>query len=745
VSITAFEWCGRRALVMAFIAAAILAAVAAHATIFGIVQGTARDASHQPVRSATVTLQSETSAWKAVVRTDRQGRYAFLTVPLGDYRLSAGAPGLTAREQRISIAGGASLTADVDLAVAAVSANVEVTAQTVAIDTRSPAVRTTVTRADIARTPGADDPNSLSMITDFVPSAYMVHDQLHIRGGHQTDWLIDGVAVPNTNIASNVGPQFDPRDVDYLEVQRGGYSAEYGDRTYGVFNVVPRSGFERNREAGVDLGFGSFQRTDGHFSIGSHTDRFAYYASGSVNRSNYGLETPGSDVIHDAASGAGAFTSLGYQPGAADQLRLVASARADQYDIPNDPDAEAAGIRDRQTERDAFVNASWLHLVGSTTLLTVAPFFHRNSANFDGGPDDPIVARDHRRSQYAGAQASVAATVAGHDLRIGGFGFSQRDRSSVGLRSNDGSGLVASEDDNPHGSVTAAYAEDAYDVASWLTVRGGVRFTRFSGGIDETATSPRAGFAARLPWANAVFRASYGEYYQAPPLSTVSGPLLAFAVEQGFDFLPLRGERDRQAEAGLAVPVAGWTFDAAVFRTKARNFFDHDVLGDSNIFFPLTIDRAFIRGVEATVKSPEIANRGVFHLAFSHQTAEGEGGVVGGLTDFSPPEEGRFFLDHDQRNTLSAGGTARLPGSAWVSVNVAYGSGFLEGDGPGHLPSHTTVDVAAGTMFGDWSVKVAALNVANKRYLLDESNTFGGTHFASPRQISAQLGYRFHY
>ena len=70
----------------------------------------------------------------------------------------------------------------------------------------------------------------------------------HPHTGLQTvSWLLDGVPVPNTNIASNVGPQFDPKDIDYLEVQRGGYSAEYGDRTYGVFNVVTRSGFERNR------------------------------------------------------------------------------------------------------------------------------------------------------------------------------------------------------------------------------------------------------------------------------------------------------------------------------------------------------------------------------------------------------------------------------------------------------------------------------------------------------------------
>jgi hypothetical protein len=30
------------------------------------------------------------------------------------------------------------------------------------------------------------------MITDYVPGSYVTHDQLHIRGGHQTGWLVDG-------------------------------------------------------------------------------------------------------------------------------------------------------------------------------------------------------------------------------------------------------------------------------------------------------------------------------------------------------------------------------------------------------------------------------------------------------------------------------------------------------------------------------------------------------------------------
>ena len=112
---------------------------------------------------------------------------------------------------------------------------------------------------------------------------------LHIRGGHQTSWLIDGVPVPNTNIGSNLGPQLDPKDFDYMEVNRGSYGAEFGDRTYGVFNLVPRTGFERNNEAELVLSGGSFYQTNAQLSFGSHTERFAYYASVNGNRSDLGL------------------------------------------------------------------------------------------------------------------------------------------------------------------------------------------------------------------------------------------------------------------------------------------------------------------------------------------------------------------------------------------------------------------------------------------------------------------------
>jgi hypothetical protein len=40
---------------------------------------------------------------------------------------------------------------------------------------------------------------------------------------------------------------------------------------------------------------------------------------------------------------------------------------------------------------------------------------------------------------------------------------------------------------------------------------------------------------------------------------------------------------------------------------------------------------------------------------------------------------------------------------------------------------------------------VHSLNVANRRFLLDNSETFGGTHYADPRQIFAEVRYQFRF
>ena len=740
---------------------------AAGASVFGSLRGIIHDPQHRPVQGAMVMIRAKSADWAKSANTDANGEFQFNAIPLGEYTVTVANPGFEQAAQNVMIESGAEPVLHIALHIATGNETVNVSAAPEVAPTDSSTPTTLVNRLDIERTPGADRTNSLAMITDYVPGAYITHDQLHIRGGHQTSWLIDGVPVPNTNIASNLGPQFDPKDVDYMEADRGSYGAEFGDRTYGVFNIVPRTGFERNNEAELITSFGNFYQTNDEFNLGGHTERFAYYASVNGNRSNLGIQTPVPQVVHDAENGYGGFGSLIFNLDPSNQLRFVASLRQDYYQIPYDPFAgdiennlvngQLTGqypslyLRDGDHESDAIVNFSWVHTFNSKLLLTVSPFFHRNAADYRSSPADfPVSTTQDRTSTYGGGQVSFSANVARNNLQVGLYSFYQQDNELFGSIFNDGSANPFTDNEYPTGSLAAFFIDDKFRVTPWLTLTAGMRPTRFSGAVTETAISPRFGAALTVPHLKWTFRAFYGHYYQAPPLITASGPLLQFANANSLGFIPLRGEQDEEHQFGVTVPLRGWVFDADNFRTNVVNFFDHNNIGESNLFFPITIGQAVIRGWEATLRSPRIAHHGQIHLAYSNQIAEGGGAITGGLTNFSLPA-GLSPLDHDQRNTLNLGGDVTLPKRSYASTNVYYGSGFSNAfpgqPYPGaYLPGHTTFDVTLGKDFGErFSASLNALNVSNRRVELDNSVTFGGFHWNDPREIYVEFRYHFRY
>jgi hypothetical protein len=762
---------GLTAILAVAICVVALFPMSARAEIFGNVHGIVHDPQHRPVPGADVDLKAQHSEWAQHQKTNESGEFDFNAVPLGEYTVTVSLANFQTAGQAVVVVSGSSPVLHFQLEIASVSEKTVVIGEPVSAATDSVTPTTLLNRLDVQETPGADRSNSLAIITEYVPGAYITHDQLHIRGGHQTSWLVDGVPVPNTNIASNLGPQLDPKDFDYMEVNRGSYGAEFGDRTYGVFNLVPRTGFERNNEAELVLSGGSLYQTNAQLSFGSHTERFAYYASVNGNRSDLGLQPPVPQVVHDAANGYGGFASLIYNVNPSNQLRFVTSLRRDYYQIPYDPNPNdienqqtgpntfagqypTLDLRDDQHEGDAFVNFSWVHTFNSKTLLTISPFYHYNSANFDSSPNDvPIASTDHRTSTYAGGQVSFSTSFARNDLQTGLYTFYQHDNEFFGLIFN---GMPpppnpppVADPEHPSGSVVAYFLDDKFKPTSWLMLSVGMRPTHFSGGFAETAISPRFGVALNIPHLNWTFRAFYGHYYQAPPLVTISGPLLDFCTANNCGFIPLQGERDEEHQFGVTIPYRGWTLDADNFKTNARNFFDHSCIG-SGACIPITISQAVIRGWELTLRSPRIARRGQIHLAYSNQIAEGALPITGGLTNFAPPTD-LFPLDHDQRNTLNFGGELTLPWRSFASTNVYYGSGFSNAfpDAPypgDHLPQHTSFDLSLGKDFGErFSTTLTALNVTGRRVDLDNSQTFGGFHWNNPREIFLEVRYRFHY
>lgn len=754
----------------------VLASVTAWATVFATLQGVVHDPEHRPIAGATITLQAADSDFALHAMSNARGEFSLPQVPIGVYRIRVSAAGFAVFSQPITVNSGTNPVLHLPLELASTTQSIVVEAQADTVATDSVTPTTLITRQQIEQTPGADRTLGMEMITDFVPGAYMTHNMLHMRGGHQTSWLIDGVSIPNTKIDTNVGPQIDPKDIDQLETQRGSYASDIGDRTYGAFNVLPRNGFERNREGELLLTGGNLYYGESQLSLGDHTARTAWYTSLTGSRSNYGLETPVAGIHHDATNSESGFVSLIRNQTAKDQLRLDAQMRQDFFQVPYDPnpnDWEQAssyynsyGLRDGQTERDSFVIANWVRTLSPSAQLQVAPFYHFNQASYGARPTDtPVATTWDQSSNYAGMQADMHADVGPNSFAGGVYSFFQHENDLYGLRVNSG-GIPTATVPNTNAVANAGLVEfhvsDHLRVGRWITLLGGMRISSYHGGYTENAAYPRIGATLEIPRLHWVLRGFYGHFFQPAPVITVSSAFLNYVTGQPGQnaFVPLPSERDEEHQFGLQIPWKGWLVDVDTFETRANNYLDHSNVGESNIYFPIAVDGALIQAWELAIRSPQLAHLGQFHLAYSNQLAQQRGNVIGGFTCSNPGDPACNLgpdyvpLDHDQRNTLNTGFTANLPFGTWFATNVYYGSGFANGlaganigpyNGP-YLPVHTTFDVSAGRSLGErWKVSGSVVNVTNHRVLMDNSITLGGFHYNDPRMFMAEVRYRFHF
>jgi hypothetical protein len=701
------------------ILASFLDPILARATVFATVHGVVHDPQHRPVPNAEVALKAAGSEFILSAVTGANGEFQLTQVPIGFYQLEISAAGFADFTQPLTITSATNPVLHVPLSVATSSESVVVNAPDAATASQSITPTTLISRADIDETPGATRTLGMEMITNYVPGSYMSHDMLHIRGGHQTSWLIDGVSIPNTKIASNVGPQIDPKDIDEVETQRGSYQADVGDRTYGVFNVLPRNGFERDRDAELLFSAGNLYSGEAQLSLGDHTSRTAWYTSATGSRSNYGLETPVPGIYHDATNSQSAFGSMVRNQTTRDQFRLDAQFRNDFFQIPYDPnpnDWEQAsnyynsiGLRDAQRERDSFVIFNWVRTLSPKSTFEVAPFYHFNQADYNSPASDlPVATTWHQASNYAGAQADIDAGIGPNSFSAGLYSFVQHESDLFGLIINDQSfsgSSIPNTTATQNAGIVEFHFSDQFKAGRYLSLYGGMRVSSYHAGLNEFTAYPRVGVTLEIPHLHWVFRGYYGRYFQPAPVLTVSPALLNYANGQRGQntFVPLPSERDEEHQFGF----------------------------------------------------------GRFHLAYSNQIAEQRGPIIGGFTCSlpgdpicNPPDFSYSPVDHDQRNTLNTGFNANLPFHTWFSTNVYYGSGFhngLAGSGIGpyqddYLPVHTTFDGSAGHAFREsWNLSAAVVNVTNHRILQDNSITIGGFHYNDPRMISAQLRYRFHF
>ncbi len=323
------------------------------------------------------------------------------------------------------------------------------------------------------------------------------------------------------------------------------------------------------------------------------------------------------------------------------------------------------------------------------TLLTVSPFYHYNGADYQGGPNDyPVISTVNQNASYAGGQTALHRTFWRNDLQAGLYGFGQHQHNYFNNVFTDGTPNIppTSSSIGVNGGVVSEFINDKFKVTPWFTLITGLRATQFNSTISETATDPRFGAALRIPRSTGSSAVSMGTTIRRRRFPRRPDRCSTLADSANLTFAPLHGERDIQWQYGVTFPYRNWTLSINNYETRAENWLDHNNIGESNIFWPITWSYALIQGWSLNLHSPDVFHHGQFHLAYANQIAQATSPITGGLIcpapvtsacPFDPP--GLAPVDHDQRNTLNVGFDGILPGKVTASTNVYYGSGFTNG------------------------------------------------------------------
>ena len=221
----------------------------------GNIQGTITDPTGSVVANAALTLTEASTLVQHTTRSDSSGVYAFSNMVVGTYSLSVTAPGF---EKYLSVGNvlevGSSIAINVTMTVGAVSQQVEVKTDTMALQTEDPSFKQTIDQHAITEMP-LNGRQLTSLLTfsggtapaagnDFTGSKYSYQTiAISVTGGmgNSTLWRLDGG--DNNDYMGNGNLPFPfPDAVSQFSVESTALGAQDGMHEGGMVNMVTRSG-----------------------------------------------------------------------------------------------------------------------------------------------------------------------------------------------------------------------------------------------------------------------------------------------------------------------------------------------------------------------------------------------------------------------------------------------------------------------------------------------------------------------
>jgi hypothetical protein len=239
-----------------FLAAALVTGCALAQFDSATVLGTVRDPSGSVISNAKITLRNVNTGVAASVTTNSGGEYEFATVRIGDYKVTAEAPGFTsATTDQFNVAVGARQRVDLKLQVGTNTESITVTGAAAVVESDSTDKGQVIGSAvidnmplngrqysDLALLAPGVQRSTLSYAGDPREGSFNVNGLPSSLNNFQMDGVDNNSYGTSNQGFSNQVVQLSPDAVQEFKVQTNNYSAEYGRAGGAVINASMRSG-----------------------------------------------------------------------------------------------------------------------------------------------------------------------------------------------------------------------------------------------------------------------------------------------------------------------------------------------------------------------------------------------------------------------------------------------------------------------------------------------------------------------
>jgi hypothetical protein len=709
------------------------------AALAGEVRGRVLGPGDSPLPGVTVSLSNDLTGFSQQTVSGADGAYALYNVPNNPYHLLASLEGFKEAHLDVDVRGNVPVARDLHLAAAfAETTTVTAEKENVALETDESTTHTDIDKSLIQRFPAVLPSRAFEAIVTSAPGfSKDENGRYHFQGGHSQQLVvIDGQPIGD-QVGITFSNSLNPAVAQGIEIVTGGVPAEYGEKAYGVINLITKSALGQNGLRGdLSAGGGSYSTYDGNVGLGWGGKQSGAFLNLDGSSSNRFLDPVTFDNFHNQGNTLRGFFRYDLLPGQGqgqDSFRFTAAGGRTQRDVTNLPSQEAAGQDEKVHTRDWNLNGNYLHVFGGDLVAEGQVYARDNRLQLLSSPrDTPVIAAQNRKLDNQGLNASVTKDVTDNEIKVGvqakrfpiteHFNFlitdpTLNDPTMPGYNPNlapfDGTrgGSPFVFDGSRSGSYVAGFAQDT---VHWhnLTVNAGLRYDHNHLFLTESQLQPRIGAAYFISQTNTVLRASYDRMFITPEYenillsssaqaSALTPPEVQASGLAGFGHLFNVSERHNAYNYGIQQGLGKWLrVDVSYWERKVKNTADQDQFFNTGIVFPLNFKGGDLSGWNLRFDTaPWHGLRS--YLSLGHVHALYDPPLVGGLfINVSPLDisQGPFLIDHDQKLQEQLGLFWDVPNSGfWTGVTQRYDSGLVTHVG-------TPADLIAGGPDTDYAV-----------------------------------------